>query len=136
MTSDRLAAIGTGEESACPRIGLDLIRHENSNVELGGELGKLAKELAKLLLSFTELTSTSVVAAEQVKDGVDDEETKLASGKVLRQLQQVFVLLLTVWHALVDDVVVDCLTIDCDKRSVDGVRIQVALKRSHDEAEW
>lgn len=119
MTSDRLAAIGTGEESACPRIGLDLIRHENSNVELGGELGKLAKELAKLLLSFTELTSASVVAAEQVKDGVDDEETKLASGKVLRQLQQVFVLLLTVWHALVDDVVVDCLTIDWDKRSVD-----------------
>jgi len=134
MTSDRLAAIGTGEESACPRIGLDLIRHENSNVELGGELRKLAKELTKLLLSFTELTSTSVVAAEQVKDGVDDEETKLASGKVLRQLQQVFVLLLTVWHALVDDVVVDCLTIDCDKRSVGGVRI--ALKRSHDEAEW
>lgn len=119
MTPDRLAAIGTGKESACPRIGLDLIRHENSNVELGGEFGKLAKELAKLLLSFTELTSTSVVAAEQVQDGVDDEETKLASSKVLRQLQQVFVLLLTVWHALVDDVVVDCLTIDWDKRSVD-----------------
>lgn len=111
VAADRLATIGTGEESTCTRIRLHLIRHEDDNVEFGGKLGKLAKEETKLLLSLTELASTDVVAAEEVEDRVNDEQPIISGNEICRQLQQEFVLCLTVWYTCVDDVVVDQLPI-------------------------
>ena len=101
VTTDWLAAICSLEECTGARITLDLVGHEHSDVELWTEsarasLGRfrttfsdvreLRKELVELLLTLVELTTASVVDAEECHDAVDDEQAVLITDEELGDL--------------------------------------------------
>ena len=126
VASDRLAAISTSEERTRARIRLDLIGHEDGNVELFCELGKLAKVLSKLLLTLAELSTAGVVTAEEVENAVNDEQAIVASCEVLGHAAEDLVLVLAVLGTVNDDVLDGLLWVDCD-RSVGVIRSDGSL---------
>ncbi|KAF2770240.1 hypothetical protein EJ03DRAFT_77363 [Teratosphaeria nubilosa] len=111
MTTDRLSAVCTGEKRTGTWITLDLICHEDRQVELFGHGSKAAEMHIELLLSFTELATSGVIDTEERHDGVDDEEAEVASGKLLSELGQELVLMLAVLGTCSTDVLVRSLRV-------------------------
>ena len=78
VAADGFASVGTREQSAGTRIGLNLIDDQDSDVELLCHLAELAEVLAQLALAFVQFSTAMVVVAEVCHDAVDDEKAVLS----------------------------------------------------------
>lgn len=114
MTTNRLPAICSGEQRAGARIRLNLIRDEDNHIELFSHTLQPVKVLEKLVLSLAELTATSIVVTETRNDAVDNKEAIFAARKVLGQISERFVLVLTVLDTDNGDVLVGCPRVNAE----------------------
>jgi hypothetical protein len=131
MPTDWLSPIGT-RECHGSRITLYLIRHEHNEIELLGKLGKLAKMDAELLLAFTQFSTALVVAAEEIENAVDDEESIFSTSEELCKGTERLVLVFAIGSAMDDDVVVGHVGVDWKTSALAIVTqgINVLSKRS------
>ena len=113
VTTDGLASVGTREQSAGTRIGLNLIDDEDSDVELLCHLAKLAEMLTQLALAFIQLSTAMVVVAEVCHDAVNDEKTVLPGREWLSQTTELIVLVLAILRADIEDILVGGLVVNC-----------------------
>lgn len=113
VTTDGLASVGTREESAGTRVGLNLIDDQDSDVELLCHLAELAEVLAQLALAFIQLSTAMVVVAEVCHDAVNDEKTVLPGREWLSQTTELIVLVFAVLRSDVEDVLVGGLVVNC-----------------------
>lgn len=113
VTADGFASVGTCEESAGARVGLNLVDDQDSDVELLCHLAELAEVLTQLALAFIQLSATMVVVAEVCHDAVDDEKTVLPGREWLSQTTELIVLVFAVLSADVEDILVGSLVVDC-----------------------
>jgi hypothetical protein len=118
MPAHWLPPVCSSEDGVRSRIRLNLIGHEDDDVELFRELGKLAKMYAELLLAFTQFSSTLVVAAEKVENAVDNQESILSSREQLCQGTQRLVLIFTVGGTMKDNVVIRSFCVDLEYVSI------------------
>ena len=98
MSTNRLPAICASEESVRTWIGLDLIclrkilrynderplgltYHEDTEVEFLCHMGQLREELVQFLLTFCQLSSSTVVNTEAVHYAIDDEEAVFVASE-------------------------------------------------------
>lgn len=120
MTTNRLPTIGTSEECARSRIALNLVGHEDSNVELLSDVVESGQELSKLLLSLRKLSSSSVVNSEACHDAVDDQESEVTRHELLRQFFEKIQLMFAIIATSVRDVLERRLGVEtkalCDLR--------------------
>lgn len=121
VTANRLATIRSSKEGAGSRVTLDLVRHKDSDVELCqglvrprrklniestfGDMRQLGEELVELLLALIQLTTTSVVNAEECHDAVDDKKAILVTDKEFGDLVQELHLVLRVDSTRIGDIV-------------------------------
>lgn len=93
--------------------------------------------LCEFLLTLAELSTASVVAAEEIEDAVDDEQAVVTSRELLSHAAKDLVLVLAVLGPVDDDVLDGLLWVDC-KGSVGAIRVGVqrltieALSNLHD----
>lgn len=104
MATNRLPTISTSKECARSRITLNLVGHEDSNVELLSDVVESCQELSKLLLSLGKLSSSGIVNSEACHDTVDDQESEVTRNELLRQLFEKIQLMFTVIATSVRDV--------------------------------
>jgi hypothetical protein len=128
VTTHRLSAVCTGEESAGSRVTLDLIGHEHRDIELCdilsvvmcdevyqclptfSNMGKLGEKLIELLLSLVQLATTHKVNTEECHDAVDDQKTVLIANEELGDLVQQLQLMFRIDSASISDVVLSLWT--------------------------
>lgn len=104
VTTNRLPAISASKECTRSRITLNLVSHEDSNVELLSDVVEPCEKLSKLLLPLRKLASSSVVDSETCHDTVDDQESEIAGDELLRQLLEKVQLVLAVVTTSICDV--------------------------------
>ena len=113
VAADGFASVGTCEQSAGTRIGLNLVDDQDSDVELLCHLAELSEMLTQLALAFIQLSTAMVVVAEVCHDAVDDEKTVLPGREWLGQTTELIVLVFAVLRSDVEDVLVGSLVINC-----------------------
>lgn len=104
VTTNRFSAISASEECTRSRITLNLVGHEDSNVELLSDVVESRQELSKLLLPLRKLSSSSVVDSETCHDTVDDQESEVAGHELFRELFEKIELMFAVVATSVCDV--------------------------------
>ena len=104
MTANRLPPVGARKESTRTRIRLDLVGHEDDDVELLGHMLDPVEMETELLLTLVQLSTPEVVYTEESTNAIDDEETVPAGGEVLVQLSEQIMLVLTVVRTSCGDV--------------------------------
>lgn len=113
VAADGFASVGTREQSAGTRIGLNLVDDQDSDVELLCHLTELAEVLAQLALTFIQLSTAMVVVAEVCHDAVDDEKTVLPGREWLGQTTELVVLVFAILRTDVEDVLIGGLVVNC-----------------------
>jgi len=106
VAADWFATICACEQRTGSRIRLDLVDDDDRDVEFFRHLGEFAEMLAKFALALVQLASAMIVVAEVCHDAVDDEQAELSRSERLGQTAQLLVLVLTVFGAGIEDVLV------------------------------
>lgn len=106
MSANGFTTVRTSEQGTCAGVRLDLVDDQHCDVELLCHLTELAEMLAQLALTLVQLTTAMIVVAEVCHDAVDDEETVLSRSERLSQATQLFVLVLAILRAHVENVFV------------------------------
>lgn len=114
VTSSGLSAIGTGEQGAGTRIGLDVVRQQDCDVEDLGKIAQSAKMLTELLLSLRKLTTSNIVGSEEIENAVNNQETIIARSELLSELPKFLLLIFAVCGPDDEKIIICLLWIDCE----------------------
>ena len=76
VTADGLERVGSREHGVSIRVGHHLVSNHNGDAKLVSQPGEVAEKLAQVHLPRAELAATLVLCAEQVGDGVDDDDAE------------------------------------------------------------
>lgn len=91
---------------------VDVLGHEDADVEFLCEVGQLAKVDVEFLLALVQFSTALIVAAEEVENAVDDQQPILPSDKQLSQSTERFLLIFAVVRAMNDDIFVRRFWVD------------------------
>jgi hypothetical protein len=129
MSTNGLPAIRTSEQCAGTRVALDLVGHEDDEIELLSQGCQTAKMAAELRLAICEFATALIVGPEQGADGVHDEQAEATSRELLRELGEQVMLVLAVLGTGLDDVLVGNLWVDAEalRDLDDALRTECAL---------
>ena len=112
VTANRLTSICTGEQSARTRIRLDLVGHEDSDVEFFCHVLEPIEMQAELLLALIQFSTTEVVNTEESADAVNDKQAVLASCEILVELGEKVMLVFAILRTSDSDVLNSRIAVD------------------------
>lgn len=88
MPASGLSAVCSGKQGAGSRVRLDVIRHENGDIEDFCEITETAEMLSECLLSLRELSTSNIVRSKEIENAVHNQETIFTTGEFLCQLSK------------------------------------------------